>query len=92
MYIPSKCDQWGCFKFGVLYFIFYSLCCHALTYTLSCRIVLILAVRVLNGGDATDEFNPFFGTSASVPVAAAIATIIRAACFPKVRGVQGAKE
>ncbi len=29
-------------------------------------------------------FETFFGTSASAPAAAAIATIIRAACFPKV--------
>ncbi|CAN0474545.1 unnamed protein product, partial [Hapterophycus canaliculatus] len=30
--------------------------------------------------------NPFFGTSAAAPVAAAIATIVRAACFPTVVG------
>eukprot|EP00904_Undaria_pinnatifida_P008988 jgi/Undpi1/5219/HiC_scaffold_2.g00501.m1 len=30
------------------------------------------------------DFNPFFGTSAAAPVAAAIAAIIRAACFPRV--------
>eukprot|EP00904_Undaria_pinnatifida_P008994 jgi/Undpi1/5224/HiC_scaffold_2.g00506.m1 len=30
------------------------------------------------------DFNPFFSTSAAAPVAAAIATIIRAACFPRV--------
>eukprot|EP00903_Cladosiphon_okamuranus_P022369 g20573.t1 len=35
---------------------------------------------------STEGFNPFFGTSAAAPVAAAIATIVRAACFPKVVG------
>ena len=30
------------------------------------------------------DFNPFFGTSAAAPVAAAIAAIIRAACWPRV--------
>ncbi|CAN0433161.1 unnamed protein product, partial [Pylaiella littoralis] len=34
----------------------------------------------------TDLFQPFVGTSASAPVAAAIATIIRAACYPKMVG------
>lgn len=37
-------------------------------------------------GDRDDAagFEEFFGTSAAAPVAAAIATIVRAACFPKV--------
>ncbi|CAM9901846.1 unnamed protein product, partial [Ectocarpus sp. 12 AP-2014] len=33
---------------------------------------------------STAGFSEFFGTSASAPVAAAIATIVRAACFPRV--------
>ncbi|CAN0413453.1 unnamed protein product, partial [Ascophyllum nodosum] len=33
---------------------------------------------------SSDGFFEFIGTSASAPVAAAIATLIRAACYPKV--------
>ncbi|CAM9640288.1 unnamed protein product [Scytosiphon promiscuus] len=44
------------------------------------------AANGLSTSSPISGLNPFYGTSAAAPVAAAIATIVRAACFPTVVG------